>query len=119
MTVADGAIRWSTAAAVIDVAVVATAVSYEHAFALVHAHGKKGWTARLIRLTVDGFVWAGSTVSSTQRAWRASADARAVASRPGMATTLAVNVAHGLGHGPIGAADAWPAVALAGSCELL
>jgi hypothetical protein len=37
----------------------------------------------------------------------------------GMATTFAANVAHSLGHGPIGAADAWPAVALAGSYELL
>jgi hypothetical protein len=34
--------------------------------------------------------------------------------------TLAANVAHGLGHGLIGAAvAAWPAVALAGSYELM
>jgi hypothetical protein len=34
--------------------------------------------------------------------------------------TLAANVMHGLGHGPIGAAvAAWPAVALVGSYELL
>jgi hypothetical protein len=32
----------------------------------------------------------------------------------GIAATLAANVAHGLGHGPAGAAvAAWPAVALA------
>ena len=38
----------------------------------------------------------------------------------GIAATLAANVAHGLGHGPIGAAvAAWPAVALIGSYELL
>ena len=38
----------------------------------------------------------------------------------GIAATLAANVAHGLGHGPIGAAvGAWPAVALVGSYELL
>ena len=38
----------------------------------------------------------------------------------GIAATLAANVAHGLGHGLIGAAvAAWPAVALVGSCELL
>ena len=37
----------------------------------------------------------------------------------GIAATLAANVAHGLGHGPVGAAvAAWPAVALAGSYEL-
>ena len=38
----------------------------------------------------------------------------------GIAATLAANVAHGLGHGPVGAAvAAWLAVALAGSYELL
>ena len=38
----------------------------------------------------------------------------------GIAGTLAANVAHGLGYGPVGAAvAAWPAVALAGSYELL
>src|ERR1700733_10744193 len=38
----------------------------------------------------------------------------------GIAATLAANVAHGLGHGPVGAAvAAWPAVALVGCYELL
>lgn len=38
----------------------------------------------------------------------------------GIAATLAANVAHGLGHGPVGATvGAWPAVALVGSYELL
>jgi hypothetical protein len=38
----------------------------------------------------------------------------------GIAATLAANVTHGLGHGPVGAAvAAWPAVALVGSYELL
>jgi hypothetical protein len=37
----------------------------------------------------------------------------------GIAATLAANVAHGLGHGPAGAAvAAWPAIALVGSYEL-
>ena len=37
----------------------------------------------------------------------------------GIVATLAANVAHGLGHGLIGAAvAAWPAVALVGSYEL-
>jgi hypothetical protein len=39
---------------------------------------------------------------------------------PGISATLAADVAHGLGHGLIGAAvAAWPAVALVGSYELL
>jgi Protein of unknown function (DUF2637) len=60
VTGADRTISWSTAAAVVGVAVVAAVVSYEHAYALVHAHGEAGWTARLIPLTVDGLIWASS-----------------------------------------------------------
>src|SRR5690349_24695440 len=38
----------------------------------------------------------------------------------GIAATVGANLAHGLGHGPIGAlVSAWPALALAGSFELL
>jgi len=51
--------QWSTALAVIGVAAV---VSYEHASALVRAHGESGWTGRLISLTVDGHIYASSMV---------------------------------------------------------
>jgi hypothetical protein len=118
---ADRTIRWSTAAAVIGVAVVAAAVSYQHAYALVHAHGEAGWTARLIPLTVDGLIWASSMVmlDSARRGTRVPTLARWLLGL-GIAATLAANVAHGLGHGPIGSAvAAWPAVALVGSYELL
>lgn len=121
MTGADKTIRWSTAAAVIGVAVVAAVVSYEHAYALVHAHGETGWTARLIPLTVDGLIWASSMVmlDSARRGQRVPALARWLLGL-GIAATLAANVAHGLGHGPIGSAvAAWPVVALVGSYELL
>jgi hypothetical protein len=38
----------------------------------------------------------------------------------GIAATLAANVTHGLGHGPVGAAvAAWPAIALVASYDLL
>jgi hypothetical protein len=117
----DKAIRWSTAAAVIGVAVVAAVVSYEHAYALVRAHGETGWTAHLIPLTVDGLIWASSMVmlDSARRGVRVPALARWLLGL-GIAATLAANVAHGLGHGPIGATvAAWPAVALVGSYELL
>jgi hypothetical protein len=115
------AIRWSTAAAVIGVAVVAAVVSYEHAYALVHAHGETGWTAHLIPLTVDGLIWASSMVmlDSARRGVAVPSLARWLLGL-GIAATLAANVAHGLGHGPVGAAvGAWPAVALVGSYELL
>jgi hypothetical protein len=38
----------------------------------------------------------------------------------GIAATICANLVHGLGHGPVGAVvSAWPALALAGSFELL
>jgi hypothetical protein len=121
MTGTGTAIRWSTAAAVIGVAMVAAVVSYEHAYALVRAHGETGWTAHLIPLTVDGLIWASSMVmlDSARRGAPVPALARWLLGL-GIAATLGANVAHGLGHGLIGAAvGAWPAVALVGSYELL
>jgi hypothetical protein len=121
MTGTDKAIRWSTAAAVIGVATVAAVVSYEHAYALVHAHGETGWTAHIIPLTVDGLIWASSMVmlDSCRRDVPVPSLARWLLGL-GIAATLAANVAHGLGHGLIGASvGAWPALALVGSYELL
>ena len=48
--------------AMVGVAAVAAVVSYEHASALVRAHGESGWTGRLIPLTVDGLIYASSMV---------------------------------------------------------
>jgi hypothetical protein len=110
---ADRIIRWSTAGAVV--------ASYEHAYALVRAHGEAGWTARLVPLTVDGLIYASSMVmlDSARRKVPVPALARWLLGL-GIAATLAANVAHGLGHGAAGAAvAAWPAVALVGSYELL
>ena len=121
MSGADRVIRWSTALAVLGVALIAGVVSYEHASGLVRAHGEGGWTARLIPLTVDGLIYASSMVmlDSAQRGVPVPVLARWLLGL-GIAATLAANVAHGLGHGPVGAAvAAWPAVALVGSYELL
>ena len=62
MTAADQVIRWFTAGAVVGVAAVAAAASYEHAYALVRVHGEAGWTARLVPFTVDGLIYASSMV---------------------------------------------------------
>jgi hypothetical protein len=121
MTAADRIIRWTTAVAVIGVAAIAAVVSYEHAGDLVRAHGETGWTAGLIPLTVDGLIYASSMVmlDSARRGGRVPALARWLLGL-GIVATLAANVAHGLGHGIIGAmVAAWPAVALVGSYELL
>jgi uncharacterized protein DUF2637 len=112
MMAADRVIRWSTAGAVVGVAAVAAVASYEHAYDLVRAHGEVGWTARLVPLTVDGLIYASSMVmlDSARRKMPIPALARWLLGR-GIAATLAANVAHGLGHGLIGAAvAAWPAV---------
>jgi len=55
-------IRWSTAGAVVGIAAVAAVASYEHAYALVRAHGETGWIGRLVPLTVDGLIYASSMV---------------------------------------------------------
>jgi Protein of unknown function (DUF2637) len=47
---------------VAGVAVAAAVASYEHANALVRAHGEAGWTGRLVPLTVDGLIYASSMV---------------------------------------------------------
>ena len=74
-----------------------------------------------VPLTVDGLIYASSMVmlDSARRKVQVPALARWLLGL-GIAATLAANVAHGLGHGLAGAAvAACPAVALAGSCELL
>jgi hypothetical protein len=121
MTLADRVIGWSTTGAVVGVAAVAAIVSYEHANALVRAHGESGWAAHLIPLTVDGLIYASSMamLDSARHGVQAPVLARCLLTL-GIAATLAANVAHGLGHGWVSAAvGAWPAVALVGSYELL
>jgi hypothetical protein len=119
--VTDRLIRIITAAAVATVAAVAAVISYRHAYELVSTHGETGLTARLVPFTVDGLILAASmlildvnwhhrSVPSLAR-WCLGA---------GILATIGANLAHGLGHGPIGAlVSAWPALALAGSFELL
>jgi Protein of unknown function (DUF2637) len=88
--------------------------SYEHAYTLVRAHGEIGWTGRLVPLTVDGLIYASSMgmLDSAHRKTPVPALARWLLGL-GIAAALAANVAHGLGHGPVGAAvAAWPAVTL-------
>jgi hypothetical protein len=80
---------------------------------------RRAGQARLVPLTVDGLICASSMVLlGSARREAVPALARWLLGL-GVAATLAANVAHGLGHGPAGAAvAAWPAVALAGSHEL-
>jgi hypothetical protein len=121
MSGTDSVINWSTVGAVLGVAAVAAVASYEHAYDLVRTHGESGWTAHMVPLTVDGLIYARSMVMLDLARRKTPAPALAQwLPGLGIAATLAANVAHGLGHGPVGAAvAAWPAVALVGSYELL
>lgn len=117
----DQLIRITTALAVATVAAMAAVISYRHAYELVSTHGETGVTARLVPFTVDGLILAASMLilDANRRNQPAPALARWCLGA-GIAATIGANLAHGLGHGPIGAlVSAWPALALAGSFELL
>jgi Protein of unknown function (DUF2637) len=117
----ERAIRWSTIAAVTAVAAVAGWVSYEHALAVVRAHGEAGAVAQVYPVTVDGLIYSASMVllDAARRGASAPVLARWLLAA-GISATLAANVAAGLHFGPVGAVvAAWPALALVGSYELL
>lgn len=93
--------------AVFGVAAIAAVLSFEHASALVRAHGESGWTGRLIPLTVDGLIYASSMVllDPARRGVRVPSLARWLLAL-GIVATLAANVAHGLATVP--SAQWWP-----------
>jgi hypothetical protein len=114
-------IKITTALAVLAMAGVAAIISYQHAYELVSSHGGGGVTARLLPFTVDGLIWAASMVvlDASRRNQRVPRLA-ACGLGAGILATVGANLAHGLGHGPVGAVvSAWPARALVGSFELL
>jgi hypothetical protein len=79
---------------VLGVAAVAAVTSYEHAYDLVRAHRKAGWTDRLIPLTADGLIYVSSMVmlDSARHNTSVPAMARWLLGL-GIAATLAANVA--------------------------
>lgn len=117
----DRVIRASTAATVVGIGGIAAVVSFRHALEVVRDNGESGVTAYLTPLTVDGLVFTASIVllDAARRGDRAPMLAR-VALAMGIAATVAVNVLHGLAHGPVGAVvGAWPAITLILVVELL
>jgi hypothetical protein len=117
----DRLIRITTALAVATVAAVAAVISYRHAYELVSTHGETGLTARLLPFTVDGLILAASMlILDANRRHQPAPPLARWCLGAGILATIGANLAHGLGHGPIGAlVSAWPALALAGSFELL
>ncbi|MDB4873521.1 MAG: hypothetical protein JWL97_4525 [Gemmatimonadales bacterium] len=117
----DKLIRASAAFVVVGVAGVAAFVSYRHAYEVATAHGETGVTASLIPFTIDGLVFVASMVmlDSARRGQSAPTLAK-WALALGIGSTVAVNVLHGIAHGPVGAViAAWPAVTLVVVVELL
>lgn len=121
MSAGDRLIRISTAASVLGVGAIAGLVSYRHALEVVRAHGETGVTAQLVPLTVDGLVYVASMVLlDSARRSEASPPLARWALGMGIGATVAVNVLHGVEHGPVGATiAAWPAVTLVVVVELL
>jgi hypothetical protein len=102
--VTDRLIRITTALAVVAVAVVAAVISYRHAYELVRAHGASGLTARLLPFTVDGLIWAASmVVLDASRRNQPVPRLAAWSLGTGIVATVGANLAHGVGHGPVGA----------------
>ena len=96
-------------------------ISYRHACELAGTHGETGVTARLVPFTVDGLILAASMlILDANRRHRPVPPLARWCLGAGILATIGANLAHGLGHGLIGAlVSAWPALALAGSFELL
>ena len=117
----DKLIRITTALAVAGVATVAAIISYRHAYELVSMHGETGLTALLMPITVDGLILAASMlILDASRRNQAVPPLARWCLAAGIVATVGANLAHGWGLGPIGAlVSAWPALALAGSFELL
>lgn len=86
------------------VAVVAAVISYRHAYELVRSHGEPGLTVRLLPFTVDGLIWAAQHADpGRQPAPPAGAVIGVVVPGGRHRRYRWGNLAHGLGHGPIGA----------------
>ena len=94
---------------VVVVAVFAGIVSYSHIYALAVRTGQSGTAARLLPLSVDLLIVAGSVIlladsGRSRLGW--------LGVGPGVAATLFANIESGLGHGWLAAmVAAWPAIA--------
>jgi Protein of unknown function (DUF2637) len=118
--VTDRLPRITTALAVVAVALVAAMISYRHTYGLVRSHGESGVTARLLPFTVDRLIRAASVVVlNASRRGRPVPRLATWSLGAGIVATVGANLAHGVGHGPVGAlVSAWPTLALVGSFEL-
>lgn len=113
-------LRWATVIAVSVVGLVAAVMSFRHQFDLALGHGESPLTARLLPLSVDGLLMAGTlAVLDASRKGSGARWARLTVAA-GIAMTIWANVYHGLAWGVPGVlVSAWPPVALILCVEVL
>lgn len=111
--------RW-TVAAVASVGAVAAVLSYRHQYELALAHGESALTARLLPVSIDGLLLAGTlaVLDASRRGHRAWAARITVGL--GVAMTMWANIVHGIAFGWSGIIiSGWPPVALIAAVEVL
>jgi hypothetical protein len=118
---ADRVIRYSTVTAVAAVGLAAAVLSYRHQFELAAGHGESELTAKLIPISIDGLLLAGTlAVLDASRRQTGHAWAARVTVGLGVAMTMWANIVHGLGFGWTGIIiSGWPPVALMAAIEVL
>ncbi len=118
---ADRVIRWATIAAVATVGLSAAVLSYRHQFELAAGHGESALTAKLLPISVDGLLLAGTlAVLDASRRQTGHAWAARITVGLGVGMTMWANIVHGLGFGWTGVIiSGWPPVALIAAVEVL
>ncbi len=121
MTRADRVIRYATVAAVSVVGLAAAVLSYRHQYELAAGHGESAVTARLLPVSIDGLLLAGTlAVLDASRRQTGHAWAARITVGLGVAMTMWANIAHGLAFGWTGIViSGWPPVALIAAVEVL
>jgi hypothetical protein len=117
----DKSIRYSTIAAVTAVGLAAAVLSYRHQFELAAGHGESVLTAKLIPISIDGLLLAGTlAVLDASRRQTGHAWVARVTVGLGVAMTMWANIVHGIGYGWTGIIiSGWPPVALMAAIEVL
>jgi Protein of unknown function (DUF2637) len=121
MTRADRVIRYSTVAAVAIVGLAAAVLSYRHQFGLAAGHGESALTAKLLPISIDGLLLAGTlAVLDASRRQTGHSWAARITVGLGVAMTMWANIVHGLGFGWTGIViSGWPPIALMAAIEVL
>ncbi len=97
---ADRVIRWATVSAVASVGLAAAVLSYRHQFELAAGHGESALTAKLIPISIDGLLLAGTlAVLDASRRQTGNAWAARVTVGLGVAMTMWANIVHRFGFG--------------------